>query len=196
MENQIQTLETSTIEVAPGGAMMRYSFFEPKETVLRELIDELFLKHWSKIVFGPSYEGATFEIRFEAEPKLSYSDGYLTAHVGAWHFHLCLSPGKGSTSAEAGFKRAVAKAALFERRGDSGHGGLRSWGVRLWNGFDQQMITIWLPNPSLSDERKIVREANWSKLDLYYELRSRLFGEPIPANFEEAANRPWPEDAA
>lgn len=193
--SRTQTLPMSTVEVSEG-VKARYTFFEPNEAVLRELFDNLFLNHWSDIVFGPSLDGAIFEIKFEAAPKLSYSDGYLTVDLGAWHFHLALAPGRRSTSDESHRKKCVARAALFERRGGDTRG-LRSWGVRLWNGLDQQMITIWLPNASLDDERKkVLREPNWSKLALYYELRSRLFDEPVPANFEEAANQHWPQATA
>ena len=191
-----QTLPMSTIEVSPDGAMVRYSFFEPDETVLRELIDDLFLNHWSRIVFGPSVEGAIFEIHFEAPPKLSFADGYLTADLGAWHFHLSLGPGKRPASEVLPLKGSVARAAVFERRSEGDHG-IRSWGVRLWNGYDQQMITIWLPNACLSDDRKkVLKERDWSKLELYYKLRHQLLGEPIPSDYETAANLPWPESIA
>ena len=191
-----QTKLTNTIEVSPDGTVTRYSFFESSETVLRELITDLFTNHWSKIVFGPNYEGAIFEIQFQEAPKVTYSDGYLTADLSAWHFHLCLGNTKACSSEELRQKRPAARAALYERKSSDGHG-LRSWGIRLWNGYGEQMITIWLPNAFLDDDRKkILKEPVWSKLALYYQLRHRLLDEPIPADYQAAANQPLPENVA
>ncbi len=196
MATGIQTKPTSTIEVSPDGTVTHYSFFEANETVLRELISDLFVNQWSKIVFGPIYEGAIFEIQFQETPKVTYSDGYLTADLGAWHFHLCLGQTKACSSEELREKRPAARAALYERKHSDGHG-LRTWGLRLWNGYGEQMITILLPNAFLSDDRqKILKDAVWNKLELYYQLRNRLLGESIPADYQAAANQPWPESVA
>src|SRR6185503_16367036 len=106
------------------------------------------------------------------------------------HFHLCTGPTKSSSSEEIRQKRPISRAALFESRG-VGHG--RSWGLRFWNGFGEQMTTVFLPNPNLSEEKKFVKEPNWSRLEFYYQLRHQLLGEPIPADFAAAANAEWPE---
>lgn len=36
----------------------------------------------------------------------------------------------------------------------------------------------------------------WGRLDLYYHLRERFLGEPVPSNLELAASEEWPTDGA
>jgi hypothetical protein len=177
------------IETSADGGKTRYSFFEPTESVMRSLMDDLFVNHWAKITVGPCLEGVVFEIRFENAPKLSYSDGYLTVDLGKWHFHLCIGPTKSSKSEEIRQARPVANAALFETQG-VGHG--RSWGLRFWNGFGEQMTTVFLPSPRLNDDMQFLKEPDWSRLELYYQLRARLLGEPVPENLQAAGTEDWP----
>jgi hypothetical protein len=183
-----QTGITHEVETDLEGGKTRYSYFEAKEAVLRPLMDDLFANHWSHIVIGPCLEGVVFEIQFEKAPKVNHSDGYMTVDLGKWHFHMCIGPTKSSKSEEIRQKRPVAKAALFESRG-VGHG--RSWGMRFWNGFGEQMATVFLPNAQLTDDMKWLKQADWNRLRFYYELRERLLGEPIPADFGVAANEEW-----
>jgi len=171
-------LRQETIEQLDGTTTVR-SYFEPTEETMQELVKDLFQHNWQRIVVGPCVQGAVFEVRFEKEPKLSYLDGYLTVDLGAWHFHLCIGPHQGTSSDELRRKRPVAKVAFFEDRGRGCAGG-RSWGVQLWNGFGDQMTTVFLPNPFLSDEQKILREPQWERLRLWYELREKYLGEPMP----------------
>ncbi|MGH9338305.1 MAG: DUF7676 family protein [Acidobacteriota bacterium] len=173
-------------------AITAYSYFEPAEPVMKELVHTLFAENWQRIVVGPCLEGAVFEVRFAEAPAVRISDGYLTVDVGFWHFHLCIGPHRGTTSEELRRNRPVAKAALFERRG-RGCGGGRSWGLRLWNGYGEQMTTVFLPNAHISDEQQLLRQPDWSRLELYYQLRHHLLGEPIPESFEVTAQLPFPE---
>jgi hypothetical protein len=55
--------------------------------------------------------------------------------------------------------------------------------LRMWNGFDEQMTTVFLPNPRLSDEMKVLKEPQWERLRLWFELRHRFLGEPVPESF-------------
>jgi hypothetical protein len=159
---------------------------------MKELVDELFVHNWQHIVVGPCIEGAVFEVRFQTAPDVRISDGYLTVDLGVWHFHLCISTHKGSTSEELRRMRPVAKIALFERRGKGCAGG-RSWGLRMWNGYGEQMTTVFLPNPYLSDEMQLLKPPDWSRLGLYYQLREKFLVEPLPSDFEAAATLPFPE---
>lgn len=154
------------------------------------LIEELFTRNWKHLTVGPCIEGAVFEVRFEKAPDVRTLDGYLTVDLGHWHFHLCIAPHKGTASEELRRMRPVARVALFERRG-SGCGGGRSWGVRLWNGYGEQMTTVFLPNPALTDDMDMAKTPDWSRLDLYYRLRERFLGEPMPSNLEAAAHVEW-----
>ena len=119
------------------------------------------------------------------------SDGYLTVDLGAWHFHLCVGPHKGSSAEELRRMRPVAKAAFFERRG-KGCGGGRSWGIRLWNGYGEQMTTVFLPNPSVGDDLQMLKTPDWSRLTLHDQLRERFLGEPAPADLATTAALPLP----
>lgn len=175
----------------PDNALTAYSYFAPTEAVLANLVQDLFVKNWSRIVVGPCIEGAVFEIRFVEAPQVRTLDGYLTVDLGPWHFHLCVGPHKGTASEELRRVRPVNKIALFERRG-KGCGGGRSWGIRLWNGYGEQMTTVFLPNPHLTDDMQYRKAPDWSRLDLYYELREKFLGEPFPANVEVIASQPLP----
>ena len=180
------------IQVHPDDAVTAYTYFEAKPELLEELADDLFRHNWSRIVVGPCVEGAVFEVCFAEAPAVRLSDGYLTVDLGKWHFHLCIGPHRGSPSEELRRMRPVAKVAFFERRGKGCAGG-RSWGLRMWNGYGEQMLTVFLPNPRLNGDMQMLKEPNWSRLELYYSLREKYLGEPCPADFEIAASLPLPE---
>ena len=57
-----------------------------------------------------------------------------------------------------------------------------SWGLRLFNGKEEQQITVLLPNPFLDNDDKILKTPDWSRLDLWDRLRARWLGlaEPDP----------------
>ena len=166
-----------------NGDVTEYSYVTPDEETMRELSRLLFEEYWREIIVGPCIEGAVFEIRFEQAPKkVSYLDGYLTVDLGYWHFHLCIGKHKGTRSAELAAKRQVAKLAFFETKSNRCIGG-DSYGLRMWNGFGEQMTTVFLPNPRLSDEMKVLKEPQWERLRLWYELRQRFLGEPMPDSF-------------
>jgi hypothetical protein len=167
-----------------NGTVTEYSYVTPDEETMRELTSLLFEEHWREIIVGPCIEGAVFEIRFDGPPKkVSYLDGYLTVDLGHWHFHLCVGKHKGARSPELAAKRRVAKLAFFEMKSNRCIGG-GNYGLRMWNGFDEQMTTIFLPNPRLSDDQKVLKEPQWERLSLWFELRNRFLGEPIPESFE------------
>jgi 5,6-dimethylbenzimidazole synthase len=177
-------LRQETIEQLDGTKTI-LSYFEPTEETMRALVQDLFEHNWQRIVVGPCIQGAVFEICFQQPPKLSYLDGYLTVNLGPWHFHLCIGTHTGASSEELRRKRPVAKIAFFEERGRGCAGG-RSWGLQMWNGFGEQMTTVFLPNPFLSDEQKILREPQWERLRLWYELREKYLGEPMPQELKPA----------
>jgi hypothetical protein len=172
-------------------SLTAYSYFTPSESVMKELVEELFVKNWKQIVVGPCVEGAVFEIQFVQPPEIRISDGYLTVDLRSWHFHLCIGAHKGTSSEELRRVRPVNKIALFERRG-KGCGGGRSWGLKLWNGYGEQMTTVFLPNPRLTDDMQWLKTPDWKRLELYYHLRQKFLGDPMPENLELAANQPLP----
>ncbi len=173
----------------PDGSVTSHTYFEPTEARMRELVHDLFACSWKSIVVGPCVEGAVFEVRFEEEPEVRISDGYLTVDLGAWHFHLCIGRHEGSPAAELREKRPVARISLWERRGeDHAHG--RSWGLRMWNGYGEQMTTVFLPSPWLTDDMEFLESPDWNRLELYYTLRKKYLGEDKPSDYKEAAAAP------
>lgn len=177
-------------EYHPDGSITRHTYFEPREEIMRPLVADLFERNWQRIVVGPCVEGAVFEVCFTEKPKVHVQDGYLTVDLGSWHFHLCVGAHEGSHSEELCKNRPVASISLWERRGKGClHG--RSWGLRLWNGYGEQMTTVFLPNPWLTEDMKVLKEPQWERLELYYWLRNKYLGEPIPENYEQAANASW-----
>ena len=175
-----QAIQPEEIENLDGSTTL-YTYFDPTNETMLALKSDLFEKHWRQIVVGPCIEGSVFEVRFTEAPKVTVLDGYLTVDLGPWHFHLCITDHKGTRPAELAQKRRVAKVAFFENKGHKCGGGI-SWGLRMWNGFGEQMTTVFLPNPHLSDDMKILKQPDWERLRLWYELRNTYLGEPVPDN--------------
>ena len=175
------------------GTGTEYFDVECSEEALVALLREVFEVNWRDVIFGPCIEGAVFEGRFGAKPTLSLLDGYATVEVPgseSWHFHLCIGPHRGSASLptppELAQWRRCARAAFF-RNLDRG-GRASAWGLRLWNGRGEQMLTVFFPNPWIDPTRqRYVAEPDWSRLDLWMGARERFTGvpvEPPPANAE------------
>ena len=171
----MRAMTTRTVEHGPGGSVTEYHEIAVDGDGVERLLTELFSVHWSGISAGPVIEGAAYEIRFTARPTVSMLDGYLTVDLGDWHFHLCVGEHRGAPSPELAALRRVARAAFFRTDGGSCVPG--SWGVRLWNGHGEQMITIFLPNPWLDDAQQRTREPRWEKTALWEALRARYAGD-------------------
>jgi len=163
-----------TVERESDGALTEYDAVAVDGDGVQRLLTEIFTDHWAAVFAGPVIEGAAYEIRFTAPPTLSMLDGYLTVDVGAWHFHLCVNEHQGAPTPEQARRRRVARAAFFRTDGGSCVPG--AWGLRLWNGHGQQMITIYFPNPWLDDDGERVREPRWARTALWDELRARYAG--------------------
>jgi hypothetical protein len=56
----------------PDDALTAYSDFHPTEQVPRQLVNDLFVKNWSRIVVDPCIEGAVFEVRFVGAPDVRF----------------------------------------------------------------------------------------------------------------------------
>ena len=167
----------------PDGATVEIFPLPTDEASLEELLRELFEQHWDKITFGPLLQGAAWEIRAPHAPtQVGMLDGYLTVAFGASHFHLCIGPHKGTrsnpTPAALARHRRTARAELYRRLDKSG--APVSWGLRLFNGHDEQQVTIILPNPFLSADDKVLQIPDWSRLELWDRLRAGWLGAPEP----------------
>jgi len=156
----------------------------PEEATLLALFTDLFTNHWQQIYFGPLIQGAVFEIRITEPPEhIGMLDGYLTVDFGTWHFHICIGEHRGSRThpvdPELAHHRRTSRAELYRRINVEGTPD--SWGLRLFNGHDEQQITVFFPNPFLSDDMEYLKEPDWSRLALWDKLRKQYLGlDPDP----------------
>jgi hypothetical protein len=165
--------------VAPARAVVReddgttteYDEVPVAGDTVQRLLTEIFTEHWAQVFAGPIIEGAAYEIRFIAPPRVSMLDGYLTVDLGPWHFHLCVNDHRGAGTPELARLRRVARAAFFRTAGGTCVPG--AWGLKLWNGRGEQMITVFFPNPWLDDDLGRLREPRWEKTALWDGLRQR-----------------------
>jgi len=159
------------------GSTTEYTDIPLPPGYLERLLRELFEQHWREIIFGPCIQGAVFEVRLTEPPqKITMLDGYLTVDVGPWHFHLCIDEHTDVPVAELARQRQVSRAAFFQDSRDAGH--VRgSWGLRLWNGLGEQMITIFFPNPYLTDDQQLREEPDWDRLSLWRQMRQKYSGD-------------------
>jgi hypothetical protein len=153
------------------GTVTEYDDVPVAGDTVQRLLTEIFTRHWSEVYAGPIIEGAAYEIRFTAPPTVTMLDGYMTVDVGAWHFHLCVGEHRGTPSAELARLRRVGRAAFFRTQGGSCAPG--SWGLRLWNGRGEQMITVFFPSPWFDDDMRRLARPRLEKLQLWEELRRR-----------------------
>lgn len=168
---------TETV-IEPDGRTCEMFDLPHDEATLLRLFKLLFEEHTKEIVFGPCIQGAVFEIHSDGPAVLTMMDGYLTADFGPWHFHLCIGPHRGTAGSpnpdELARHRQVKRAALFRSRGKSCVPA--SWGLRLWNGKDEQMITVFFPNPYLDETMQRNKEPDWSRLHLWDLVRQEFLG--------------------
>ncbi|MGH8595604.1 MAG: DUF7676 family protein [Gammaproteobacteria bacterium] len=149
------------------------------EAFLYALLRDIFEKYWPDIVFGPVIEGAAFEFRCATAPtKIALFDGYLTIDLGGPHFHLCIGENKGSaanpTPPEQRRHRRATRVELF--RGLDPKGDPVTWGLNLANGNDEQLCTIFFPNPFLGADGRLAPAPDWSKLEIWDALTARCLG--------------------
>jgi hypothetical protein len=162
---------TRSVVREADGSTTEYDDVPVTGNTIERLMTEIFRDHWAEIFAGPIIEGAAYEIRFPTAPKVSMLDGYLTVDTGPWHFHLCVNDHRGAPTREQARVRRVARAAFF--RTDGGTCVPGAWGLRLWNGRDEQMVTVYFPNPWLDDAAERVRSPRWERTALWEDLRRR-----------------------
>lgn len=173
--------ETVLTADEPGVGRVEIFPLEVSQENLLRLLTDLFEKHWDKLIFGSLIQGAVFELRASQTPKLSMLDGYLTVILGESHFHLCIGEHRGAPAnpvdPELAHHRRTARAEFF-RIISPDSDAPQSWGFRMFNGAGEQQLTIFLPNPFLSDEMKTLDEPRWERLALWDEMRQKHLGMP------------------
>ena len=109
------------------------------------------------------------------------TNGYATVDFGRWHYHLCIGEHRAG-GPELGRIRKCTRAELYRRVGDESP---TSWGVRLFNGRDEQMRTVLLPNPFLTNEQPLRDRPDWAQLELWDRLRAKYL-ELDPDSFDRS----------
>ncbi len=172
-------MAASQIVEEPGNGTLEVFSIEPEESILFDLIEDIFSNYWKQIHFGVLIQGAAWEIQATNAPqKIGMLDGYITVDFGAWHFHICIGEHKGNKKypidPQLAAHRRTSRAELYRRL--DGTCVPQSWGLRLFNGHDEQQMTVFLPNPFLTEEMKVTRNPDWSKLELWDHLRKKFLG--------------------
>ena len=162
-----------------GVGMLEVFALDTSERFLMALCKDIFEHYWSSIHFGILIQGAVWEIKAPNAPRrIALHDGYLTVDFGAWHFHVCIGPHKGTSrnpaTLELAAHRRTNRAELYRLLDDNA--APVSWGLRLFNGKDEQQMTVFLPNPFLSDELAPLDEPDWTRLGLWDHLRKTCLG--------------------
>lgn len=130
---------------------------------------ELLQDHWAHITFGPCIRGAIFELQLAAKPTVFIHDGYVIVDLGAaGHLHLCVA----SFDPTA----ACARVAFFTGQAVDADEPV-SWGIRLWNGAGQQMLSVFMTaaGPAVRDEHGIPAglQADARAVEIWQRLRAR-----------------------
>ncbi len=171
----------SKIVTEEGEGTLEIFSLPTEESFLQNLLTDIFENYWEQISFGSAVQGGIFETRVANAPtKIGLLDGYLTVDFGLWHFHICIGEYKGTknypASPELTQHRKTSRAELYRRLKDDGSA--QSWGLRLFNGHDEQQMTVFLPNPFLSttSEQKVLKEPQWEHLAMWDHLRQEYLG--------------------
>ena len=162
----------------PGNGTMEVFPLPTDATTLESLLRSVFQDHWQEIVFGSLIQGAVFEMTADAPPtRVGTLDGYITIEFARGHFHVCIGEHRGApgqpVDADVARHRRTARADLHRRLDADGHP--IGWGLRLFNGQDEQQLTVFLPNPFL-DEQAQPRPPHWPALAFWDELRQTYLG--------------------
>ena len=147
--------------------------------MLLELLTMIFEDHWRHVRFGPLIQGAVYELAATAQPQLSMLDGYVTIDLGGPHVHLCIGEQKGLPGHPV--EPALAKrrrCAQVELQRQWIDGAPRTWMLRMFNGDGDQMLTVLLPNPFLSDDQGLLAKPDWSRLSLWDQIRDQYLDLP------------------
>jgi hypothetical protein len=146
---------------------------------LQGLLSDIFERYWQSNVFGPLIEGAAYEFRCPRAPKrIDLLDGYLSVHFGGRHFHLCIGqstgPASNPTPEALRAHRRPSRAEFF--RGLDHAGAPENRGFRMFNGKGEPQITIFFPNPFLTDDDGIAEQPDWSRLSVWDDVARRYLG--------------------
>jgi hypothetical protein len=162
-----------TVRDEPGMGAVEVFALPTDESTLLSVLRDAFGNHWREIRFGVLIQGAVFEIRAAGPPRIGMLDGYVTVDLGTSHFHICIGEHHGDPGARVvpalARHRRCHRAELYRVLHDDAP---VSWGLRMFNGEDEQQLTIMLPNPFLDDEQRPQSPPDWDRLACWDELRA------------------------
>jgi len=163
----------SRIVDEPGNGLVEIFPLSTDEDVLLRLLEKVF-ERWQTVQFGPIVQGAAYEIKAPCAPRITMLDGYATLDFDQWHMHICIGPTYGDpsnpTDPEVAAIRPCQRAELYRLLREDAP---VSWGLRFYNGAQEQLLTVLLPNPFL-DEDEMPCEPDWERLTLWDELREEF----------------------
>ncbi|NEQ29425.1 MAG: (2Fe-2S) ferredoxin domain-containing protein [Leptolyngbya sp. SIO4C5] len=193
----VTPLRRRSEEPTEVGGRVEYEDFPCTVDVTGPLLHTLFQERWQDVELGHVVQGSVLELSFTQPPKIFVLyDGYLTVVTEAWHLHLCVAANLGGphdrTPESLRQQRLIKRAALYRRFNASDRS--VSWGIQFWNGSDERMMTLFLPNPYIGEGDELLPEGTpqLEKLGLYETLRQiYVLGEqPIPYT-ENPLKRPY-----
>lgn len=152
------------------------------QMTLLSIFGECF-EEWEHIHIGSLIQGAVWEIRPPIKPHIAVMDGYATVDFEAWHMHVCIGEHTGS-SPELAKIRQTSRAELYRTLTNDVP---TAWGLRLYNGADQQQITFFLPHPFLTDDQQVMKSPDWDRLALWDRLRRKYLSyglDPVDRSLE------------
>ncbi|WP_082900245.1 DUF7676 family protein [Rhodococcus phenolicus] len=141
---------------------------------LLSLVRVLFEDYWNEMWFRLLIEGSALEVAAPNAPrKIGMYDGYVTVDFGRWHFHVCI--GEHTASGPGlGRIRRCARAEMYRRIGKDDTA--VSWGLRLFNDRDEQVLTVMLPTPFLTNTQELTDEPIWAHLEAWDRIRADFPG--------------------
>ena len=163
----------SDMREEPGMGTVEVFRLPTDEATLLAVLHTVFDGYWPHVQFGTLIQGSVFEITASVAPRLGMLDGYVTVDLGASHFHVCIGEHRGTPDRPVdpalARHRRCARAELYRvlHEGDP-----VSWGLRLFNGADEQQLTIMLPNPFLDDGQRPLAAPDWGRLACWDVLRA------------------------
>lgn len=181
MSIQHNPQQSPKLVVEPGMGTLEVFSLDTSEAFLFCMLKDLFENHWDKIQFGILIQGGVFEFSSATKPeKVALFDGYLTVELGNAHIHVCLGESKGTgcepTPPEVAAHRKPSRAELYRKLNKQGQPTF--WALRIFNGKDEQVLTIFLPNPLLTADMHLATQPDWSRLFLWDYLRKTYLGLP------------------
>jgi len=178
----VSTKIQPVISSRSGGGSSEIYVLPTDEEFLREILTYIFETYWQEIVFGPIIEGGAFEFRCPCSPlKITLFDGYLTVHFGGTHFHICIGENRGAPNNPTPIalrKHRRTSRAEIVRRLDK-EGGANSWCLQLFNGHDEQLLSIFFANPFLTAQDGLAEQPDWSKLAMWEDIGQRYLGREL-----------------